>query len=81
LGHFAAVPAFCRLADGRHWAEWSVHRNRETQPTPPMFDKIKSLAKQPSTYVLIFLGAVLALSVPFIRNLAAPIASKIPGAK
>ncbi len=46
-----------------------------------MFDKIKSLAKQPSTYVLIFLGAVLALSVPFIRNLAAPIASKIPGAK
>lgn len=46
-----------------------------------MLAKIKSLAKQPSTYVLLFIGAVLALSVPFIRNLAAPVAAKIPGAK
>lgn len=46
-----------------------------------MLSKIKSFATKPSTYVLLALGGLLVLSVPFVRNLLAPVAAKIPGAK
>jgi hypothetical protein len=46
-----------------------------------MLSKIKSYATKPSTYVLLALGGLLALAVPAVRNILAPVAAKIPGAK
>ncbi len=46
-----------------------------------MLSTLKSYATKPSTYVLLALGGILALAVPMVRNLLAPVASKIPGAK
>lgn len=45
-----------------------------------MLAKITTILKRPSTYVLLVIGALLALAVPAVRNLLAPVAAKIPGA-
>lgn len=45
-----------------------------------MLNKIKSLARKPSTYVLLALGGIIALAFPAVRNVLAPVASKVPGA-
>ena len=43
--------------------------------------KITSYLSKPSTYVLLFLGAVVALAVPFVAMAAKPVADLIPGSK
>jgi hypothetical protein len=44
-------------------------------------DKLKDYLKQPSTYVILAIGAVAVLAVPMLRRLFTPIAKAIPGSK
>ncbi len=46
-----------------------------------MMSKIKDLLKKPSTYVLLFIGAVLAVAIPALARAAKPVADVLPGSK